>query len=98
MEKNKLLKGLTDEQIKKARNCSSPEELLELAKEEGVELTDEQLLAVSGGGCVQEPNMGPCPECGSSNVGVTTSSEFSIRTYYCECHDCLFRWSEKHEL
>lgn len=31
------------------RNASSPEELLELAREAGLELTDEQLEAVSGG-------------------------------------------------
>ncbi len=41
---------LTPEQKKMARACTSPEELLELAKTEGVELSDEQLEAVSGGG------------------------------------------------
>ena len=30
-------------------NCSSPEEILALAKEEGYELTDEDLAAVNGG-------------------------------------------------
>jgi len=35
---------------KKLRNASSPEELLALAKEQGLELSDEQLEAVSGGG------------------------------------------------
>ena len=33
----------------KLKNASSPEELLELAKESGLELSDEQLEAVSGG-------------------------------------------------
>ena len=33
----------------KLRNVSSPEELLALADEAGIELTDEQLEAVSGG-------------------------------------------------
>ena len=32
---------LTSEQIEKAKSCKSPEEILELAKQEGVELTDE---------------------------------------------------------
>ncbi|MBR3314246.1 MAG: Nif11 family protein [Atopobiaceae bacterium] len=33
----------------KLRNVSSPEELLELAKKEGFDLSDEQLEGVSGG-------------------------------------------------
>ena len=33
----------------KARACKSPEEILALAKEEGYELSDEELEAVSGG-------------------------------------------------
>ena len=48
---NELLKGLTEEQIAKVKACNGPGELLKLAKEEGVELTAEQLSAVSGGGC-----------------------------------------------
>ena len=49
--KKELLKGLTDEQIEKVKACKNQEELLNLAKEEGVELTSEQIEAVSGGGC-----------------------------------------------
>ena len=41
---------LTPEQLDKARACKSAEELVELAKEEGVELTDEQVEFISGGG------------------------------------------------
>ncbi|MBR3224283.1 MAG: Nif11-like leader peptide family natural product precursor [Atopobiaceae bacterium] len=40
---------LTAEQKEKAKACKTPEEVLELAKEEGIELTDEQLESVSGG-------------------------------------------------
>ena len=40
---------LTPEQQEKARNCKTPEDVLAFAKEEGLELTDEQLEAVSGG-------------------------------------------------
>ena len=40
---------LTPEQRAKVRACKTPEELLALAKEEGVELSEEQLEAVSGG-------------------------------------------------
>ena len=47
--RKELLQGLSEEQIKKVEACKSPEEILNLAKAEGVELTDEQLEAVSGG-------------------------------------------------
>lgn len=40
----------TPEQIEKAKAAKSAEELLALAQEEGIELTDEQLNAVAGGG------------------------------------------------
>lgn len=40
---------LTDEQKAKAIACETPAELVALAREEGVELTDEQLEAVAGG-------------------------------------------------
>ena len=60
--KKELLKGLTEEQIAKAKACKSQEELLKLAKAEGVELTSEQIEAVSGGGCLSSMK---CPNCGS---------------------------------
>ena len=56
--RKELLKGLTEEQIKKVEACKSSEEILALAKSEGVQLSDEQLEAVSGGAC-QEPNDNP---------------------------------------
>ena len=43
------IKNLTEEQMEKARACKSSEELVELAKAEGVELNDEQLDAIAGG-------------------------------------------------
>ena len=43
------LKDLTEEQMKRARECKTPEELIELAQAEDIELSDEQLDAVSGG-------------------------------------------------
>ena len=56
--REELLKGLTEEQISKVRSCESTEEILQLAKSEGVELTNEQLAAVAGGAC--EPGPGGC--------------------------------------
>ena len=40
---------LTPEQMDKARAYKSADELVELAKAEGVELNEEQLEAISGG-------------------------------------------------
>ena len=42
-------KDLTPEQKERARACKDPEELLALAREEGYELSDEELGAISGG-------------------------------------------------
>ncbi len=42
-------KDLSPELRKKARACSTPEELLELAREEGYELDDAQLDGIAGG-------------------------------------------------
>ncbi len=64
--RKELLEGLTEEQIKKVENCKDSEEILALAKEEGVTLTDEQLEAVSGGGCFD--GLPKCDECGSKKV------------------------------
>lgn len=47
----RILSKLTDEQKKMVEAAMSPEELLSLAKEAGYELTQEQLDAVTGGGC-----------------------------------------------
>ena len=49
--KEELLKGLNEEQIAKIKACKNQEEMLALAKQEGIELTNEQLEAVSGGIC-----------------------------------------------
>ena len=62
--KEELLKGLTEEQVAKVKACKNNEELLALAKEEGIQLTDEQLNAVSGG-CSTIISIPECPECGS---------------------------------
>ena len=43
------LDELTPEQIEKVKACASADELASLAKEEGLELSEEQLDSVSGG-------------------------------------------------
>ena len=43
------IKDLTEEQIEKAKACKTAEEFFALAKEEGIELSEEELDAMSGG-------------------------------------------------
>jgi len=62
--RKELLKGLSEEQIAKIHECKTADEILALAKEEGVELTEEQMEAVSGGGLCKSNK---CPNCGSKN-------------------------------
>lgn len=49
------IENLSPEQLEKARTCKTSEELLALAKAEGIELSDEELSAVSGGGDWNDP-------------------------------------------
>ena len=42
-------KDLTPEQQEKAKACKTAEDILALVREEGLELTDDELAAVSGG-------------------------------------------------
>ena len=77
--KEELLKGLSEEQIAKIKACKNQEEIFALAKEAGVELTDEQLEAVSGGGICAPA----CPYCGTKeNVYVGKTEETSDK-YVC---------------
>ena len=52
--KKELLSGLTEDQIAKVKAIDDVNDLLQLAKDEGVELNEEQLAAVSGGACSSE--------------------------------------------
>ena len=92
--KEELFAGLTEEQIAKVKACKSQEEMLAIAKEEGVELNEEQLDAVSGGNCV--PTLKGCPKCGSNNlITVDINSDGSRVKYQCnDCH-CLFDHSSE---
>ena len=46
---DELLSTLTHEQREAARNLKTPEEMLEFAQAEGIELTNEQLESIAGG-------------------------------------------------
>ncbi len=56
MFRDELFRGYTDEQIKRAKACRTTDELLELARAEGVQLTEDQLGAISGGACSSDNN------------------------------------------
>lgn len=73
---------LTDEQKNKFANAKGPEEILEMAREEGYELTDKELETVSGGGFWKEECY--CPKCGSHDVGVWKNLDDG------HCYSCGF--------
>ena len=84
--RKELLEGLTQEQIEKLRECKDAKEALELAKQEGIELNEEQLDAVSGGACVYSKLI--CPICQSDNVRCIEGSAFDTA----ECRNCGHSW------
>ena len=50
MDINKtILDGLSEEMQARVSACETPKDLIALADEQGIELTDEQLQAISGG-------------------------------------------------
>ena len=94
--RKELLKGLSDEQIAKVKACKNNEELLKLAEAEGIELTDEQLTAINGGGvCSVASDIGDfinpfdCPECGSNNIEAVEGKGNLF-----QCKGCGFKWRE----
>jgi hypothetical protein len=93
--KKDLLKGLSDEQVAKVKACKNHEELLALAKAEGIELNDEQLQAVNGGGCNSAEKPTHCPRCNSTNIRTESfKHEYTFNDYYykCKCRDCGYKW------
>ena len=73
---------LTAEQKQHVAECKSPEELFELAKEEGMEIPDEALEHISGGEGWIIPD---CPNCGSEN---TQGYKYDFK-----CRDCGYIWT-----
>ena len=70
---------LTEEQMERARECKTPEDLVKLAEEEDLDLSDEQLEAISGGDTSAWSEMTgcdslaaePCPDACIGNSPVT---------------------------
>ena len=86
MKREELLIDLTPEQIAKIRGCKNQEELLALAKAEGVELTQEQLESVSGGMCTLHAK---CPNCKSKD---TKELGYWAGSYHWECNKCGYKF------
>ena len=78
--KEELLKGLSEEQIAKLKACKGTEEILAAAKEEGIELTDEQLEVVSGGSLCAPV----CPNCGTKEYVYKGTEEHNQDKYVCK--------------
>lgn len=92
--REELLKGLTEEQVAKIKACKSQEEMLALAKEEGIELSDEQLEAVSGGcGTGNHP---PCPSCGGTETEPQRYNDVWGYTTY-RCYRCNYIFTDQDE-
>ena len=86
-----FFKGLTEEQIKKVKDCKSSAEILAFAKAEGIELNDEQLEAVSGGFCYKEQSQ--CGWCNSTNFIEVGREQQGDGVYYkYECQRCGYFW------
>ena len=80
--KEELLKGLTEEQIAKLKGCKSQEEILAMAKQDGLELNDEQLEAISGG-CGNSGSIS-CQFCGGKMYPAKELDARRVRYYTCE--------------
>ena len=90
--KEELLKGLTEEQIAKVKACKNQEEILKLAKEEDIELTDEQLEAVSGGTCDDDTRL-VCSKCRYDLITMIKHGTGEHEGWkLVECNRCHHRW------
>ena len=94
MEKD-LLNGLTEEQIAKVKACKDQEEILNFAKAEGIEFSDEQLDSITGAGMCSDAAF-RYPNCGSSNVKSESYKKGDVFSwgYICTCKDCGHEWKK----
>ena len=95
--KKELLEGLTQEQLEKASRCKNEAELLELAKQEGVELTDSQLESVNGGACqsFKQTVQDTCPMCSALTTGEYEETTPGDGHYHFICKSCGYEWRSK---
>ena len=97
--KEELLKGLSEEQIAKIKACNSSDEYLALAKEIGLELSEDELESFSGGMTDRERREYyrkiKCPSCGAdaknlTSDGVGYSQIGPTETIRCKLCGCVF--------
>lgn len=85
------LSNLSDSFKEKAVACETAEAFIKLAASEGIELTDEQVAAISGGALWDEwLGHAVCKSCGSPSVHSTYAGGAAIHT----CAACGFIWSD----
>ncbi len=72
-------KDLTEEQRAEVKACKSPDEILKLAKDEGFELSDEELENMSGGASWGAATT-TCPACGNKVILLDYSGEIECET------------------
>ena len=76
---------LSEEQRAKLKACTSSEEIIALAQEEGIELTEEQLDVIAGGGIwSDDAPIVTCPACGKSFEN--TEHLVSFNCPYCDAY------------
>lgn len=77
-------KDLDPELRAKGMACSTPEEIMNLAKTEGYLLTDDDLDKISGGSLWDDLwEIPSCPSCGSDRVEYGQRGEYSTKYYHC---------------
>lgn len=65
------LEDLTPELAKQAAGCTTPEERMTFVRDNGIELTDEQLEAISGGMLPTGSSVQICPKGGQHDLRKT---------------------------
>ena len=73
--------NLTNEQMEQVRACKTTEDLMNLIQAEGMELTDEQLEAVAGGGTSAWDEATGCGDFGTipcDPYGIGEGDHFSV--------------------
>ena len=81
-------KDLGEEEKNLIHDCQTAEEVLALLKEEGVELTDDQLECVAGGHETSWTGSAVCPRCGSTRTYQFTVNGSDKR--YSMCYNCYY--------
>ena len=82
---------------KRLQGAKTPEEILALAKEEGYELTDNELEQISGGAWSAADQAPTCPYCGQTDVFCYSEPGLGPGMNYgsgWECRSCGETWAQ----